>query len=440
MSAKLKQWVKSLPFKPLIQAKSSRNAEKDWTKIYYMACLWCCTARHRAGLKSGFLAPKAATPTLEEARIHASRGLIFTEGTQLYPGDLSCDLFMSFIHSTPHHECFQSSEVPSLPGSWRTKVINTERAKSALALAGTFYERELRNPLTSMPSSRKPAATPLDTSAKASERVSRSESSTPVKAHTETEAITSEIISQSAKEAPQSSAEEAPPLPNEDAPPLPKEAPPGPTSDDDGWAPVWDANVGTYYFFNRFTLASQWENPRVPDATSHAQAANNHDRIEQPQQAPGTEGTGSLQTRTRPVAGGYNPAIHGDYDPEADYAKIAQAEEEEQAYNPYAAPPGLPGINAADPYAQQASFNRFTGRFTNTAVHPTHTPDQHTDDAKSKRQMNAFFDVDAAANSHGGKSLRAERQERKLSKKELKQFQEKRRAKKEEKRRAWLKD
>jgi hypothetical protein len=54
--------------------------------------------------------------------------------------------------------------------------------------------------------------------------------------------------------------------------------------------------------------------------------------------------------------------------------------------------------------------------------------------------MNAFFDVDAAANSHDGRSLKAERSGKKLSKAELKHFKEKRRVKKEEKRRAWLRD
>lgn len=54
--------------------------------------------------------------------------------------------------------------------------------------------------------------------------------------------------------------------------------------------------------------------------------------------------------------------------------------------------------------------------------------------------MNAFFDVDAAANSHDGRSLKAERSGKKLSKGELKTFKDKRKAKKEEKRRAWLRD
>lgn len=54
--------------------------------------------------------------------------------------------------------------------------------------------------------------------------------------------------------------------------------------------------------------------------------------------------------------------------------------------------------------------------------------------------MTAFFDVDAAANSHDGRSLKAERRGKTLSKQELKAFKEKRRDKKEEKRRAWLRD
>jgi hypothetical protein len=57
------------------------------------------------------------------------------------------------------------------------------------------------------------------------------------------------------------------PLPYEEAP-LPQEAPP----EDDGWDYKWDATSGAYYFVNRFTGQSQWENPRVPavNATNYA--------------------------------------------------------------------------------------------------------------------------------------------------------------------------
>lgn len=58
-----------------------------------------------------------------------------------------------------------------------------------------------------------------------------------------------------------------PPLPDEEAPPLPDEAPPD--LEDDGWEPRWDNNANTWYFFNRRTGHSQWENPRVPEASAN---------------------------------------------------------------------------------------------------------------------------------------------------------------------------
>jgi hypothetical protein len=208
-----------------------------------------------------------------------------------------------------------------------------------------------------------------------------------------------------------------PPLPvDEEPPPLPNEAPP-----DDGWEPVWDDRAGAFYFYNRITNATQWENPRVPQAS-------------QPTAPPGVEsydGAGNIsQPPPTRKAGGYDPAIHGDYDPTADYAKVYEAP---SAVDGGA---GAPGTSSADMYAATGTFNRFTGKWQRADLNP----ENFTDEQKSRRQMNAFFDVDAAANSHNGKSLRAERQNQKLSKAELKAFKEKRREKKEEKRRAWLRD
>lgn len=204
---------------------------------------------------------------------------------------------------------------------------------------------------------------------------------------------------------------EQPPLPDEQAPPLPDEPPPLPAdappaeSEDDGWQPMWDERAQAYYFYNRFTNVSQWENPRVPEAT-------------QP------------QSTTQPtVHGGYNPAIHGDYDPNADYAQPQQTAQVGSA-------DGVPGSEAVDAYAATGAFNRFTGKWQNADL----TTERFSDEAKSGRQMSAFFDVDAAANIHDGRSLKAERANKKISKKELKAFKDKRREKKEEKRRAWLRD
>jgi hypothetical protein len=145
--------------------------------------------------------------------------------------------------------------------------------------------------------------------------------------------------------------------------------------------------------------------------------------------APGT----SSPPKAKRLHGGYNPSIHGNYDPNADYAKEAEEDEAEEAVATAAV--GLPGGAGSD-YSTAAHFNRFTGRFQHAGMNP----DYHNDENKSKRQMNAFFDVDAAANSHDGRSLKAERRSKALTKKELKAFKEKRRDKKEEKRRAWLRD
>lgn len=221
-----------------------------------------------------------------------------------------------------------------------------------------------------------------------------------------------------ASEDPQDSSKAAPPLPNEvaPAPPLPNEEPP-----DDGWDPIWDDNAHAFYFYNRYTRQSQWTNPRVPEPTQPAApGVGNYDRIAP---APGTEDT--TQQSERPH-GGYDPAVHGDYDPTASYAQEPQSKEEIN---------GQP----ADPsavYAATGVFNRFTGKWQASSINP----ENHNDENKSKRQMSAFFDVDAAANSHNGKSLKAERSGKKLSKQELKAFKEKRKERKEEKRRAWLRD
>lgn len=207
----------------------------------------------------------------------------------------------------------------------------------------------------------------------------------------------------------------APPLPKETAPsgpPLPAEPVPEPV--DDGWDCQWDPSTQAWFFYNRYTGKTQWDNPRLSDTS--------------PAVAPGTTPVPRPPIAEQPVISGYNPAIHGDYDPNAWYAKGYANEQEGEAA-------GL-GAGSAEAYSAMAQFNRFTGQFQSEGVDPS----RHGDEAKSRRQMNAFFDVDAAANAHDGRSLKAERSNKRVSKTELKQFKEKRRARKEEKRRAWLRD
>jgi hypothetical protein len=217
-----------------------------------------------------------------------------------------------------------------------------------------------------------------------------------------------------------------PPLPDEplpgQAPPLPSE--PVPESEDDGWEAHWNPNTSSFWFYNRFTSVWQQENPRVPDAPATAVVA--------PVVVPETQDKTAISNPVS-VAGGYNPAIHGDYDENAWYAQNARAINEPQQAVPTMVPHGT---GEEFQYVNGAYFNRWTGQWQT----PEQGPDRHTDEAKSKRQMNAYFDVDAAANMHDGRSLKAERANRKLTKAELKAFKEKRKAKKEEKRRAWLRD
>ena len=125
---------------------------------------------------------------------------------------------------------------------------------------------------------------------------------------------------------------------------------------------------------------------------------------------------------------GYNPKIHGNYDPKAPYAQWhKQKAAREQAIKDQAV---AAHTGQADGYGAVGAFNRFSGGFQTADK----SAERHDDANKSGRQLNAFFDVDAAANSHEGKSLKEERRSQKLTKKEIAELTKKRRDKKEKKR------
>lgn len=212
----------------------------------------------------------------------------------------------------------------------------------------------------------------------------------------------------------------------EDAPPLPNE--PVPQPEDDGWEFHWRDDFNRYIFYNRFTQQWQWENPRVPTAANTETTSSTAPGLVPAGTPAASTSAPSTMSAVGSVAGGYNPAIHGDYDPNAWYAQINKPSSPPEESSTLPDPAAL--------YASTGQFNRRTGAWQA----PDQAPERHGDEAKSRRQMDAFFDVDAAANSHDGRSLRAERAGRRLTKAELKAFKEKRKAKKEEKRRAWLRD
>lgn len=86
-------------------------------------------------------------------------------------------------------------------------------------------------------------------------------------------------------------------------------------------------------------------------------------------------------------------------------------------------------------YDSMAQFNAQTGRYQTGEQ----SADRYDAASRAGRQMNAFFDVDSAANSHDGRSLKEERRNRKLTAKEVKEMNQKRKDKKQEKRLAFLK-
>jgi len=126
---------------------------------------------------------------------------------------------------------------------------------------------------------------------------------------------------------------------------------------------------------------------------------------------------------------GYNPKIHGDYDPNADYAQYHKKKREEET--------GViteQAVPAADAYAAIGAFNRATGHFQAADKNP----DRHNDYNKAMRQQNNYFDADAAANSHDGRSLKEERRNQKLSKSQIKEMAAARKERKLQKRMDFL--
>ncbi len=181
-----------------------------------------------------------------------------------------------------------------------------------------------------------------------------------------------------------------------------------------------------HYFLQMDTQASQWD---APDEPYWIWDASRQKIDDSGLHYPASTLKQTSSDAADPNYSGYNPKIHGSYDPNADYAQYHEKKREEEAEvvaNPYGVIAPAPGTE----YAASGTFNRFTGSFQDAEK----SAEQHNDYNKSGRQMGAFFDVDAAANAHDGRSLKEERRNEKLSKKQIKELADKRRAKKEKKR------
>lgn len=185
-----------------------------------------------------------------------------------------------------------------------------------------------------------------------------------------------------------------------------------------------------HYFLHLDTQESRWEEPAEPYWLWNTdKQALDESGLHHPGQAQ-TTAVATASSEPDAEYTGYNPKIHGSYDPNAPYAQYHNKKRQEEDLLAAGYPPGTDPSALAGGYATTGTFNRFTGNFQGADK----STDRHTDAAKSGRQMNAYFDVDAAANMHDGKSLKEERRNEKLSKKQIKELAEKRRAKKEKKR------
>ncbi|KAK0822083.1 hypothetical protein LTR02_007714 [Friedmanniomyces endolithicus] len=195
-----------------------------------------------------------------------------------------------------------------------------------------------------------------------------------------------------------------------------------------------NASAQNYYFMHFDTRESVNEEPAEPYWIWDALTNNVHGSgLQNPTStAPVTSasGTSPKAAASEPETEykGYNPKIHGSYDPNADYAQYHNDKlTEEKAIQEHGS---VAAAQQAADYAAIGTFNRFSGGFQSADK----STERHNDFNKSGRQMNAFFDVDAAANVHDGKSLKEERRNQKLSKKEIQEMSKKRRDRKEKKR------
>ncbi|KAK3679802.1 hypothetical protein LTR78_000178 [Recurvomyces mirabilis] len=194
-----------------------------------------------------------------------------------------------------------------------------------------------------------------------------------------------------------------------------------------------DPTMQNYYYMHFDTRETGYEEPTEPYWIWDALTNNVHaSGLQQPSMT-ATSGPTSATPAARPSEPvqeyqGYNPAIHGSYDPNAPYAQFHNSKRAEE--DGVQTSTSLATAQTGTDYTAVGTFNRFTGGFQSADK----SAERHDDYNKSGRQMNAFFDVDAAANSHEGRSLKEERRQNKLSQKEIRELSKKRREKKEKKR------
>ncbi|KAK4992145.1 hypothetical protein LTR50_001323 [Elasticomyces elasticus] len=203
--------------------------------------------------------------------------------------------------------------------------------------------------------------------------------------------------------------------------------------DDNGWQCFKVSTkyeTGFHYFYNAKEKKATWANPYAPEAP-YGYAPP---KVGPNTPAPGTSTLGDPAqgnafhpefTEASPVKISYNPTIHGSWNSHADYV--------DDYYPSRPEPKALPAYTAAalsEAYEASSHFNRRTGKFQDTNKKRA---ELHSEGNRALRQQHAFFDVERAANNHGGKSLKEERRQQKPTAKQLQEWKQKRQEKKRQK-------
>jgi len=174
-------------------------------------------------------------------------------------------------------------------------------------------------------------------------------------------------------------------------------APPQPTtSEPDAWQAIWEQSANAYYFYNTLTHETTWLNPRLPPSEAAAYLA------------------------------AHPPVLTHSSSP------VLQAPPPPEIYDP-----------ETGEYAFTARFNAKTGKFQNN---PAHTADKFSTQGQLMKTAEEYFDISQMTEGkvvgQSGGALKADRRQmvRNMTKKQRKEFIERCKKKKDEKKREWYRN
>ncbi|CAI2166845.1 20343_t:CDS:1 [Funneliformis geosporum] len=266
-----------------------------------------------------------------------------------------------------------------------------------------------------------------------------------------------------------------------------------------GWSAVWDDNAQAYYYWNTITNETTWENPsNISNNTDLTAQTSNSEYSEQDYYQyyysqygydpeayyygyDGSTLTASSDMANTAVASTEPPInpldtlldkidkeVKSKLDKKSSKTKSSPISDSQYNSNDQEQPPTSTNLDSYDQYKSTtndseyqsflaehgsdgadykftARFNARTGKFQRD---PTLNPEKFSADAKAIRQMSYFFDYDQFAESRGSaanKRLSSDaslddsiRSHKKLNKKDIEMFKQKKKEKKEMKKKSWL--